>query len=256
MPFTFSVAEYADMVYVYGFCDGNSVHAVAEYQRRFPNRRIPTRRVFTRVYQTLRDTGTLPGVRIAAERDVNQGVDEEEGIVQMVQSSPRESTRRIAKRLRVPPTRVWRTLHADGMYPYHVQRVQHLGPGDFAQRLEFCKWLNGSRQLHRYILFTDEAQFNRDGVNNTHNSHVWADENPHATVESNCQLRFSVNVWCAVLDDQLIGPFILEGRLTGEAYLRFLQEELPRLLEDVPLNKRGRMYFQHDGAPPHFSREV
>jgi len=110
--------------------------------------------------------------------------------------------------------------------------------------------------LHRYILFTDEAQFNRDGVNNTHNSHVWADENPHATVESNFQQRFSVNVWCAVLDDQLIGPFILEGRLTGEMYLRLLQEELPRLLEDVPLNKRGRMYFQHDGAPAHSSREV
>ena len=26
MPFTFSVAEYADMIYVYGFCDGNAVH--------------------------------------------------------------------------------------------------------------------------------------------------------------------------------------------------------------------------------------
>jgi len=41
----------------------------------------PARRVFTRDYQTLRDTGTLTGVRIAAERDVNEGVDEEEGIV-------------------------------------------------------------------------------------------------------------------------------------------------------------------------------
>jgi len=137
------------------------------------------------------------------------------------------------------------------MYPYHVQRVQNLEPGDFAQRLEFCKWLNGSRQLYRYILFTDEAQFNHDGVNNTYNSHVWADEYPHTTVERNFQLRFSVNVWCAVLDDQLIGPFILEGSLTGEAYLRFLQEELPQLLEDVPLNKRGRIYFQRDRAP-HF----
>jgi len=184
----------------------------------------------------LRDTGTLPSVCIAAERDVNEGVHEEEGIVQMVQSSPCASTQRIARCLRVPHTRVWRTLHAEGMYPYHVQRVQHLGPDDFAERLDFCKWLNGSRQLHRYILFTDKAQFSRDGVNNTHNSHVWADENPHATVESNFQLRFSVNVWCAVLDDQLIGLLILEGRLTGEAYLRFLQEELPRLLEDVPLN--------------------
>ena len=113
MPFTFSVAEYADMIYVYGFCDGNSVHAVAEYQQRFPNRRIPTRRVFTRVYQTLRDTGTLPGVPIAAERDVNAGVDEEEGIVQMAQGSPRASTRRIIRCLRVPHTREWRTLHAE-----------------------------------------------------------------------------------------------------------------------------------------------
>ena len=105
--------------------------------------------------------------------------------------------------------------------------MQHLGPGDFAQRLEFCKWLNGSRQLHCYILFTDEVQFNLDGVNNTHNSYVWVDENPYNTVESNFQLRFSVNVWCAVLDDQLIGPFILEGRLTGEAYLLFLQRNCP-----------------------------
>ena len=36
MPFSF--AGYEDMIYVYGFCDGNSVHAVAEHQKRFPNR--------------------------------------------------------------------------------------------------------------------------------------------------------------------------------------------------------------------------
>ena len=81
-------------------------------------------------------------------------------------------------------TREWRTLHAVGMYPYHVQRVKHLGPGDYAERLEFCKCLNGSCELHHYILFTDEAQFTRDSVNNTHDSHVWADENYHATVET------------------------------------------------------------------------
>jgi hypothetical protein len=87
MPFTFSIAEYVGMIYVFGLCDGNSVHdvRVAEYQQCFPNRRVPTGRVFTRVYQTLRDTGTLPGVRIAAEHGVNEDVDEE-GIVQMVQA--------------------------------------------------------------------------------------------------------------------------------------------------------------------------
>jgi len=210
------------MIFVYSFCDSNSVQAITEYQQHFPNHRIPTQRMFTWVYQTMRDTSTLPDVRIAADCDVNEGIDEEEAIVQMVQSSPRVSTQRIARRLCVPHTRVWRTLHAEGMYPYHVQWVQHLRPGYFAERLEFCKWLNGSRELCRYILFTDESQFNRNIC--PHNSHVWADVNPHATVESNFQQRFSVTVWCAVLDDQLIGPFILEGHLTGEAYLRFLQE--------------------------------
>ena len=56
--------------------------------------------MLTRVYQTLQDTGTLPGIRIAAEHDVNEGINEEE----MVQSSPRASTRRIARLLRVPHT--------------------------------------------------------------------------------------------------------------------------------------------------------
>jgi len=49
MPFTFSFEEYADMIHAYGFCDGNSVLAIAEYQQRFPNCRIPNRRVFTGV---------------------------------------------------------------------------------------------------------------------------------------------------------------------------------------------------------------
>ncbi|XP_036149084.1 uncharacterized protein LOC118647750 [Monomorium pharaonis] len=31
---------------------------------------------------------------------------------------------------------------------------------------------------------------------------------------------------------------------------------LPPLLEDIPLHVRGNMIFQHDGAPAHFSRRV
>jgi len=36
----------------------------------------------------------------------------------------------------------------------------------------------------------------------------------------------------------------------------FLQDELPAFLENVPLQTRRQMYYQHDGAPPHFSRVV
>ena len=115
---------------------------------------------------------------------------------------------------------MWRTLHAEGMYPYHVQRVQYLGPGNFAERLEFCKWLNGSRQLHRYSLFTGETQFNRDGVNNTHKYHVWADENPHVTVESNFQLRLvsvcGVQFWTISLLVLSFWKVVLRERRTSD----------------------------------------
>jgi hypothetical protein len=32
--------------------------------------------------------------------------------------------------------------------------------------------------------------------------------------------------------------------------------DLPKLLEDVPLAVRARMWYMHDGAPAHFSRAV
>ena len=43
------------------------------------------------------------------------------------------------------------------------------------------------------------AHFIRDGVNNTRNSRLWDRDNPHGTVKSNYQHRFSVNVWCGVM---------------------------------------------------------
>jgi len=70
MPFVFSHVEYCDMHFVYGFCNSNAHAAVEEYQRRFPNQRIPSRGVFTRINQTLRDTGCLPSVAVRSEREV------------------------------------------------------------------------------------------------------------------------------------------------------------------------------------------
>jgi hypothetical protein len=75
-------------------------------------------------------------------------------------------------------------------------------------------------------------------------------------METNFQHRFSINLWCGVLHDQLISQFVFPGRLTGAVYLQFLQEELLQLLEDVPLAVRYRMVLQHDGVPPHVNCAV
>ena len=70
---------------------------------------------------------------------------------------------------------------------------------------------------------------------------------------SNFQRRFTVNVWCGVLGNRSIGPFVFDSNLTGNTYETFLRNELPGLLEDMI---RSQMYFQHDGAPPHYTRHV
>jgi len=65
-----------------------------------------------------------------------------------------------------------------------------------------------------------------------------------------------VNVWCGVLGNKLIGPFVFDNNLTGYTYEFFLRNELPGLLQDIPLMIKSQMYFQHDGAPPHYTRHV
>ncbi|CAH1382031.1 unnamed protein product, partial [Tenebrio molitor] len=40
----------------------------------------------------------------------------------------------------------------------------------------------------------------------------------------------------------------------GEDYSDFLENNLPELLEDIDLNLRRQIWFQHDGVPPQNSR--
>jgi hypothetical protein len=49
-------------------------------------------------------------------------------------------------------------------------------------------------------------------------------------------------------------PFRLPRRLNGEDYSDFLENNLPELLEDIDLNLRRQIWFQHDGVPPQNSR--
>ncbi|KAJ8964835.1 hypothetical protein NQ317_013345 [Molorchus minor] len=163
----------------------------------------------------------------------------EEEILDIVEDDPSTSTRDIARQVNVSQNKVWKTLRENQSYPFHVQRVQALQLQDHPAR----------------VLVTGESTFTRNGINNFGNTNVWEVENPHAN-HTDFQQRFAINVWAGIVDGRLIGPFILPDRLTGLEYLHFLQNNLPELLEDVPLNVRENMWFLHDGAPTYFRREL
>ncbi|KAJ4437518.1 hypothetical protein ANN_17663 [Periplaneta americana] len=107
-------------------------------------------------------------------------------------------------------------------------QLSALSPADYPARVRFCQWFlqqcGVNPNFPALVLFTDEAQFTRDGKTNFHNQHVWAYENPRATVPSHHQVWFSLNMWASIIGDRLVGPHVLVNRLTGQAYTNFLEK--------------------------------
>lgn len=106
------------------------------------------------------------------------------------------------------------------------------------------------------ILWTDESTLSTSGLFNRKNTRQSARQNPHSYREFRFQGRQSVNVWCGILGDQVIGPYFFDTVLNGARYLNFLENDLEEYLDALPLNMIQNMIFQQDGAPPHNTRDV
>lgn len=118
----------------------------------------------------------------------------------------------------------------------------------------FCNWLLAQNcDFLLQILWTDEATFKSNGEVNIHNTHYWSTENPHWLREMNNQHMWILNTWCAIIGDQIIGPYFFDQTLNGNLYSQSLNNALSELLEDVSLTTRQVMWFQQDGCPAHFS---
>ncbi|KAJ4446056.1 hypothetical protein ANN_12742 [Periplaneta americana] len=249
----YSNQELAEIHFMYGKADGNVALARRLYQERYPQRQCPDRKTFVRLHYRLCEYGKFnsPGLGRGRLRSTTPEVQEE--ILEAV-----NMTRRVALQVNVPHTTVWRLLKEYQLYPYHLQHVQALSPADYPARVRFCQWFlqqcGVNPNFPALVLFTDEAQFTRDGITNFHTQHVWAYENPRATVPSHHQVRFSLNMWASIIGDRLVGPHVHVNRLTGQAYTNFLENTNPHVLEDTPLINRQHIHFLHDGALAHFSR--
>ena len=92
------------------------------------------------------------------------------------------------------------------------------------------------------MVFSDEATFHVSGKVNKHNIRIWGSENPCEVVEKEKDSP-KINVWCGLMHNQIIGPFIFaESTITANIYLDMLKNYVAPRLEE----------FQQDGAPPHW----
>lgn len=103
--------------------------------------------------------------------------------------------------------------------------------------VQFCEWyLAKCAGFPHKIVWSNEASF------------------PHVTFEHHVNLP-GVTVWCGISALGIIGPFFFNGTVTGESYLNLLQEFVHSQFSEM-FGDDGEIYFQQDGAPPHYHRDV
>lgn len=256
---SYTVAEAYDMLAIFFRSFENPVIASREYSLVYPERRQHSRMVFLRLSRRLRETGSLLPIPATNRRRRARNEENIINVLAYVEAHPHSSIRDMSRDLGASRSTIQRILKDHKMHPYHVQLHQALTALDFDRRLEFCEWmrnmLTDNPNFLSRILWTDEATFTSTGKVNLHNSHYWAENNPHWMIEIDQQHKFSVNVWCGIIEGKII-TYIFEENLNGARYLDFLFNHLPVLLEDVSLETLRNMWFQHDGCPAHYARNV
>jgi len=168
---------------------------------------------------------------------------------------PTTSTRRAASDLGISKTSILRILSELNLRPYRPPLVQQLNDDDPDRRIEFCEKLLmmavEDSNIFDKIIWTDESIFKLNGHVNRHNSIYWASENPRIAIEKDFNVP-GVSVWIGMSSYGIIVPFFFTSTITGESYVEMLKDNFQPAIAD--LYDLDDFWYQHDGAPAHYSR--
>ncbi|KAJ8910688.1 hypothetical protein NQ315_015396 [Exocentrus adspersus] len=149
-----------------------------------------------------------------------------------IEANPQLSSRQLAI-TETSQSTVNRTTRKYKYHLYHIELHQELHDEDFERRTRLLR---------------------SNGAVNRHNMHYYALENPSWVCEIQNQNHWSINVWCGILHNRIIGPYFFNNPLNDHHYLQFIREVLPGLLQEINDDARQNMGLQQDGAPPHYHR--
>jgi hypothetical protein len=132
-----------------------------------------------------------------------------------------------------------------------------MNKGDPDLGAQFCECLQ--HRVHEYeefvnkIVWSDEATIMMNGTVNRRSCVYWVPETPHIHVDKAVSLP-GLTVWRGLSYRGLIGLFFFEGTVTGPMYLNILWTSI--LTSILQLCGNEPYYFQQDGEPPHYDRDV
>ena len=202
-----------DIILILGECHVNYTAATRLYTERFPDRRLSSNLTISTLTERARN-GIL--VRQRRHHEYNENDARAVTVLTTVHVDPQISTQEIEREIGIPQSTVSRILRSLNYHSYHITLTQALRPHHILARIDFCQWALQMVQndpFFRYVLFLDESKFYSDGQLNRHNCHYLSDENPHWYRPMDHQNRWSVMVWCGIVNGYLIGPYLLTETL-------------------------------------------
>jgi hypothetical protein len=230
--------EYINMRLILGKAYGTGAAAVRLYTKRYAQRRLPKPRTFHTTDHPIRETGTLCPSTVDHRR--------------------RTSARTVyveKRTLRPAPVEyklpiMWRTRTA--AIPVSFTTAQAVSPLHFRPRQKCCQWFfrkhGDGPFVSSHVLFTDEAEFTRNGLLISITGTLGVTETHLSTIQSRHKKQFAITVWAGIVGHCFVGPYVLPHRLNGAAYQHCLHHTMLELLDTVPLHIR-QTCIMHDGVP-------
>lgn len=232
----------------------------------FPERNPISKSTACRILHNFEHTGNVKNLPKTGRPKTATNDDRALDVLLAIQEEPKTSIPKLSLETGNSERSVRRILRRNKIHPYKVSLLQELAEDDPDRRMQFCQqimnFLDETPQFVDRILFSDEATFCLNGFVNRHNCRYWSAENPHWMEEMHTQHPQKVNVWAGIIGTHVIGPFFLNGNLTADTYLTLLREKvIPAVIQIFPNRENPQViandvYFQQDGAPPHYARIV
>lgn len=253
------------MMIGYGERRRSHVEVCTLFNNEHPNREPITRSTVTKIYLKFRNSGHVKDINRSGRPKVATE-DKKLDILLTLTENPHAATRQLALDNDLSQGTVLNILHKEKFHPYKIKLIQELFEDDFDRRIQFCEEIMGicdnNPRFVSSIIFSDEATFSLNGAVNRHNCRYWSQNNPHWMEELHTQYPQKINVWAGIIENRILGPYFFEETLNANLYLDFLRFDLVPALAvlfpnaadpDIP---RKTIWFQQDGAPPHYGIHV
>ena len=213
----------------------------------------PCNQTIARTVQKFEETGSVHDRKRSARSRTANTEENLEKVTESLKISPSKSIRQGALAIGMSNTSYYRLIREAGFRPYRPTAVQKLSEADLAKRVDFCEAMlqmfAKNDNLVNKIIWSDESQFMLNGIINRHNCCYWAQSNPQQQIAVS-NSKQGVMVWCGMTSAGLIGPYFFGDSVTSASYLQMLSEFI------WPLIMRRGLYFQQDGAAPHYANDV